>query len=510
MTTEGFKRKLTAILTADVEGYSRLMGEDEDATVRTITAYRELMSTLIQQHRGRVVDSPGDNLLAEFTSVLDAVRCAVETQEELKARNAELPENRRMAFRIGINLGDVIQEGERIYGDGVNIAARVEGLAQGGGVCISGTVYDHIENKLALGYEYLGEHAVKNIVKPIRVYRVLMEPGAAASEVTMEKRALPRQWRWITLAAVVALVMGAMAVWNFHFRPSPPPKDVASEKNMAFPLPDKPSIAVLPFVNMSGDPEQEYFADGMTEDLITDLSKISGLFVIARSSTFTYKRKPLKIRQIAEELGVRYVLEGSVRKAGEKVRINAQLIDATAGGHLWAEHYDGHIGDVFALQDRIRRKIVAALAVKLTTGEREHVARKETANVAAYDALLQGREYVHRLTPEDFAKALSYFEKAIQLDPNYAKAYAALAGAYSSGSWMGLLTSLGVSWFEARLKAHKYLQMAMKEPTSLAHQANSNMLLFRRQHQEAIAEAERARSPSPRGVPIFSRNGPLL
>src|SRR6266571_2683009 len=293
------ERKLAAILSADVQGYSRLMGEDEVATVRTLTAYRAVMTILIQRHRGRVVDSPGDNLLAEFASVVDAVQCAVEIQQELKTRNTDLLAARRMEFRIGVNLGDVIVEGERIYGDGVNIAARLEGLAEAGSICISGTVYDQVETKLALGYEYLGMQTVKNITKPVRVYRVRIEPGDSA-----------------------AMTSGRGAV------------------TAPLPLPDKPSIAVLPFVNLSSDPEQEYFSDGITEDLITDLSKLSGLFVIARNSTFVYKGKAAKVQEVSKELGVRYVLEGSVRKASNRVRITAQLVDATTGHHLWAERYD--------------------------------------------------------------------------------------------------------------------------------------------------------------------------
>src|SRR3989442_6017169 len=287
------ERKLTAILSADVKGYSRLMGEDEEATIRTLTAYRAVMTTCIQQQRGRVVDSPGDNLLAEFASVVDAVRCAVEMQQELKTRNAELPTQRKMEFRIGINLGDVVVEEERLYGDGVNIAARLESLAEPGGICISGTVYDQMKNKLALEYASLGEQAVKNIAEPVRVYRVRMTPRAVVPPTSPEQGS--------TLA-----------------------------------LPDKPSIAVLPFTNMSGDPEQEYFSDGITEDLITDLSKLSGLFVIARNSVFTYKGKAVEVAEVSRRLGVRYVMEGSVRKAGNRVRINAQLVDATVGGHLWA------------------------------------------------------------------------------------------------------------------------------------------------------------------------------
>ena len=291
------KRKLTAILSADVKGYSRLMQDDEEATVRTITAYRGVMSSLIQEHDGRVVDAKGDNLLAEFPSVVDAVRCGVEIQKELKLRNEELSENRRMEFRIGINLGDVIEEEETIYGDGVNIAARLEGLAEGGGICISRTAFDQVKNKLDVGYEYLGEHSVKNIAEPVRVYKVLMEPEYAG-EVIGEERPKPKQRRWAAVAIGFIIVVGALAIWNFYLRP--PPIEPASVEKMAFPLPDKPSIAVLPFDNMSGDPEQDYLADGISENIISSLSKTSKLFVIARNSTFTYKGKPVKVQQVSE------------------------------------------------------------------------------------------------------------------------------------------------------------------------------------------------------------------
>jgi adenylate cyclase len=348
MAEQGFKRKLTAILSADVEGYSRLMDDDEEATVHTLTTYRTAINDLVQQYRGRIVDNPGDNILSEFASVVDAVNCAVEIQRELAERNAELPYNRKMEFRIGINLGDVIEEEGRIYGDGVNIAARVEAMAEAGGTCISGSAYDQVANKLGLKYENLGEHQVKNIATPIRIFRVLSLPGAAAHRVVRAKTTTAKRWKRVIFAIMVFIVVSFAVgtIWRFYFRPSVEPASVAK---MAYPLPDKPSIAVLPFTNMSDDPKQEYFADGMTEDLITDLSQMSNLFVIARNSTFFYKGKPVKIRQVAEELGVRYVLEGSVRKAKGQVRINAQLIDATTGHHLWAERYDGMLEDIFAL-----------------------------------------------------------------------------------------------------------------------------------------------------------------
>jgi TolB-like protein/class 3 adenylate cyclase len=354
ITAQDFKRKLTAILSADVKGYSRLMGEDEEATVRTITAYRKVITEVVQKHRGRVVDSPGDNILAEFASVVDAVRGAVEIQEELKVRNAELPEKRRMEFRIGVNLGDVIHEEERIYGDGVNVAARVESLAEAGGICISRSAYDQVKNKLTLGYENLGEYSVKNIAEPVRIYKVLMDPESAG-KVIGERRVEPKRGLRVAIAAVIAflLVVGGAVLWKSYQPTVSPPEEVASEKKMAFPLPDKPSLAVLPFDNMSGDSSQDYFSDGITESIITALSNVSNLFVIARNSTFTYKGKPVKVQQVAEELGIRFVLEGSVQRSGDRVRITAQLNDALTGHHLWAENYDREIGDIFALQDDI-------------------------------------------------------------------------------------------------------------------------------------------------------------
>ena len=388
MAAEGYKRKLTAILSADVAGYSRLMAEDETATVKTLETYREVMSTLIVQHRGRVVDSPGDNLLAEFTSVVDGVQCAVSVQKEFQARNADLPENRRMAFRIGINLGDVIEEGERIYGDGVNIAARLEALADPGGICVSKTAFDQIETKLPLGYEYLGEQEVKNIPKPVGAYRVLMEPRVTVAGAKPAKTPHWRRTAYLGTGLAVLVAIIGVTVWNFYFRT--PTSEPVSEKDMAFPLPDKPSIAVLPFVNMSGDPKQEYFNDGLTEEIITALSKTPKLFVIARNSTFTYKGKPVKVQQVARELGVRYVLEGSVRRSEDRLRITAQLIDATTGNHLWAERYDRKLKDVFAIHDEITLRIINALEVKLTKGEAGRMRGKGTDNLDAYLKATEG------------------------------------------------------------------------------------------------------------------------
>jgi adenylate cyclase len=494
MTENSLDRKLRAIFSADVKGYSRLMGEDEEHTIKTITAYRETIFDIISNHKGRVVDSPGDNILAEFASALNAVNSAIAIQETLKEKNADLPDNRKMEFRIGINIGDIIHEGDRIYGDGVNVAARIESLADPGGVCISRNVCDQVKKKLTnLGYEYIGAQDVKNISEPVRVYKVLTEPEYAGKVIGEE---IPRPaWPWKATTALVILgIVGCvLAVWNFYIRR--PLIETASVEKMAFPLPDKPSIAVLPFVNMSDDPKQEYFSDGITDDLITDLSKISGLFVIARNSTFTYKGKPVKVQRVAEDLGVRYVLEGSVRKADKKVRINAQLIDATTGQHLWAERYDGSLGDIFALQDRFTKKIVSALAVQLTGNDQSLLASRDTASVEAYDAYLRGWEFMRRDTRDDLVKAVSCFKEAVELDPDFSRGHTALSLAYNLTMTRGWDVDLG--WFDASSLAQKHLKIAAKNPTPLVHREASGKYLYRRQYMEAITEAERALALNP-------------
>jgi adenylate cyclase len=494
MTSEGFTRKLTAVLSADVKGYSRLMGEDEAATVRTITDYREVMSELIQGHRGRVVDSPGDNILAEFASVVDAVRCAVEIQQTLKARNDELPESRRMEFRIGINLGDVIEQEGRLYGDGVNIAARIEALADPGGICVSGTVHEHVSNKLDLSFEHRGEHAVKNIAQLVSVYRIAMDPASLA-------KARPRpvgrwRWQWAALAVAALLVVGVagFAIWKFALRPTSPPAEEISEQTAALDLPSKPSVAVLPFDNMSGDAEQEYFSDGITEDLITDLSKVSGLFVIARNSTFLYKGKAVNVEDVGRELGVRYVLEGSVRKVEDTVRITAQLIDATTGGHVWAERYDRDLQDIFALQDEVVARIVAALAVTLTDEEQELLAQDATDNLEAYDYERRGWWYKGKLTKEDNEQARLMFERAIELDPQFASAYAGRGFTYYeewSHQWSQDPGTLDRA-YDMATEA-----IALDDSHAGAHALLGWVYLWRKQHDLAIALMEQAIALNP-------------
>jgi len=451
MTTQEVKRKLAAILSADVKGYSRLMGEDEVQTFKTLSAYFQIMTTLIHKHQGKVLNIAGDNLLADFGSVVDAVLCGVEIQKELRTKNAELAEGKRVEFRIGINLGDVIREGESIYGDGVNIAERVQSLADGGGICISGTAYDQVENKLELGYEYLGEQPVKNIAKPVRVYRIQEKPGAI---------------------------------------PPHPPIEVASREKMAFPMPDKPSIAVLPFVNMSDDPKQEYFSDGMTEEIITALSKVPNLFVIARNSVFTYKGKPVKVKQVSEELGVRYVVEGSVQKSGDKVRITAQLIDALSGHHLWAERYDRDLKDIFALQDEITMKVITALQVELTAGEMAGMIAKGTKNIDAFIKYLQAYELMYSATKEGNAQAKKILEEAIALDPDYPRLYMGLARAHSLDVWYGTTESTEQSLARAFELAQKAI--SLDNSNAAAHGTLGEIYMMKKQYDKAIAECERA------------------
>jgi adenylate cyclase len=419
------------------------MGEDEEGTVRILTVYREVLTTLIQQHNGKVLDSPGDNLLAEFASVVDAVQCAVTVQNEIKARNDELPENRRMQFRIGINVGDVVEEGDRIYGDGVNIAARLEGLSEGGGICISGTAYDQVKNKLSFKYKFQGERTVKNIKEPVRVYKLLLEKDADD------------------------LILGERLK-----------------------LPEKPSIAVLPFVNISGDPDQEYLSDGITEEIITALSKIPKLFVIARNSTFTYKGKPVKVQKVSEELGVQYILEGSVRKSGNQIRITAQLVDAIIGHHLWAERYDRDLGDIFALQDEITMKIITALQVELTEGEQARVASKGTDSIEAYLKWLQAHAYFLRFNADDNTLARQLSEEAVALDPAFAAAHTTLGWTHAMDARAGWSKSAKHSLVQAKKLAQKAVALDDKLP--VARQLLGFIYLMECQYEKAINEHKKS------------------
>ena len=496
MPQEGFKRKLAAILSADVIGYSRLMRDDEEATVRDLAAHRVLISNIIQKNHGRVVDSPGDNILAEFASVVDAVNGAIKIQDEIKKANTNILENRRMEFRIGINLGDVIEEEERIYGDGVNIAARVEGLASAGGITISGTVYEHIKEKLSLGYHYLGEQDVKNISEPVRVYRLLTEPADAGKMISEEKRK-SRKLKWAAsgVIAIIALAVGAFATWNYYFRPSFEP---ASFEKRAFPLPDKPSIAVLPFVNMSGDQEQEYFSDGISEDIITALSKTPKLFVIARTSSFKYKGKKVDIRTVGRELGVRYVLEGSVRKAEDKVRITAQLIDAKTEKHIWAERYDRNLREIFAIQDEITLAIIKAMQVELTKGEMADLTGKGTKNLDAYLKALQAQEQWWYMDKQGTLKAKQLALEAIAIDGQYGYPYAIVSWSHMMDVWLQSSESPKESMKLAVEAIQKAL--TLDEFDYRVHIVLSNLYNMQGKNDKAISSAQRALELCPGGA----------
>ena len=491
---EGFKRKLTAILSADVKGYSRLMGEDEDATIRTLTTYRELMSTLIKKHRGRVVDSPGDNLLAEFGSVVDSVRCAVEIQEELRVKNADLPENKRMLFRIGINLGDVVEEGGRIYGDGVNIAARVESLAEGGGICISATVYDSIKNKLTLKYESIGEHLVKNIKEPICVYRMRVGPEVSQRAKTPSKL-LPPAFLWIIVG--IAVVAGAITIWNFYLRRTS--VETASEEKLAFAPAEKPSIAVLPFVNMSDDRSQEFFSDGLAEEIINALVKWHTIIVVPRSLSFIYKGKEIDAKQAGREIGVRYVLDGSVRREENRVRIIVHLIDVTTLQHLFSERYEREMKDIFEIQDDITMKILTAMRVSLSGEGVPTLRNKVTNNIEAYLKLLQAEAKFQTMNRAAQAQCRRLAEEAVALDPEYARAYTVIAAAIGNEVLLGVYENRQEALERAMALAEKAVQLDDFE--EMAHRCRGFIaMLLNRDYEKAIAGGRRAVELAPSSV----------
>jgi adenylate cyclase len=495
MADENYKRKLTAILCADVAGYSRLMGADELATISTLKSYRELISEKVQAFNGRVVDSPGDNILSEFRSIVDAVKCAVAIQEGLRVQNENLPENRKMNFRIGVNLGDVIQDGDRIYGDGVNIAARIEGLSDPGGVALSGTAFDNVRNKLDCGYQFSGEHAVKNIANPVRVYKILTEPQCAG-KVLGEKRFLGIMSRRVAMSAILisAIIICGLVSYYIYLHQSGRIEPASIDK-MAFPLPDEHSIAVLPFTNMSGDPQQDYFSDGFTEQLITNLSMVPNLFVIARNSSFSFKGKAVKVQKVAEELVVRYVLEGSIQKASERVRINAQLIDAINGRHVWAEKYDRQLKDIFALQDDITLKIISEVGAKVTRGERARINAIGTTNVDAYIKATQGWEYFYAPTRETNLQARNLAEEAIAIDPGYGNANCLIGITHSMEVFLGTSKSPQKSFETAINYFKKVLAVDVNHP--IARSALAYVYGMQRKYEQALEQAQQAIESNP-------------
>jgi len=484
MADRSSRRKLAAILSADVVGYTRLMAADEAATVETLKAYRDIITRLVARHDGRVVNAPGDALLAEFPSAVEAVQAAIEIQQSVEGHNIELDADRRMQFRIGVNLGDVIEESDgTIYGDGVNIAARMEALAEGGGICISSTVYDAVEGKLAFGFDFLGEHQVKNIAKPVRVYRVRAESKPPAARTRSKRRV-----RWqvaVPALALILLLLGAAGVWKWSSASVSPSSEGAS-------------IAVLPFENIQGDSKWDRFADGITEDIITDLSHSKDLVVIARNSTEVYKGKPVDIRQVGRDLGVKYVLEGSIQSLGERIRVTAQLIEAASGSHIWSERYDRPVEDLFAVQNDVTQTIAATIAGSegaVAEAERSLIRRKPPANLTAFDTYLLAMEAKHKVTKEALAEAEGLFRKAIELDPQMARAYYGLATVQIYLIDLGLAPSVDEALSKMMEGSKKAVELDPEDGKT--HLALGGAYAYHGKAEQALAEFDRAEALSP-------------
>ena len=456
------ERRLAAILAADVAGYSRLMGADEEATLATLNAYRAVIDGLVADHRGRVFGSAGDSVVAEFASPVEAVRCALAIQTEIEGRNADLAEDRRMRLRIGVNLGDVMAEGDNLFGDGVNVAARLEEIAEPGDVCISAKVHDEVAGKTDGIFIDAGEHRVKNIAAPIRV------------------------WRWSEAAGA-----------------GEPPRT-----DEALALPDKPSIAVLPFVNMSGDVEQEYFSDGITEDIITELARFRTLFVIARNSSFTFKGRSVDVGEVGRKLGVQYVVEGSVRKAGDRVRVTAQLVDAAAGNHIWAERYDRDLEDIFAIQDELVRTIVATVGGRIDVVGKARAARMSDANLRAYDLYLRGAAAEDGNTKADYQRARQYLERAIELDPGLVVAHHHLS-LVNFLEWMAHWVDDRDRAFTDAMNAEK-TALALDDADSRVHCQLGMLHLYRREFDEAGQYFEKAIRLNPNDFQAMGLHGYYL
>jgi adenylate cyclase len=464
------------------------MRDNEEATVRDLAAHRVLITEIIKQHNGRVIDSPGDNILAEFASVVDAVNGAIKIQDEIRKSNTDNPKDRRMEFRIGINLGDVIEEEERIYGDGVNISARVEGLAAGGGIAISGTVYEHIKEKLSLGYHYLGEQNVKNISEPVRVYRLLTEPENAGKMIGEEK-SKSKKWPWAAASAIfIFLIIFSGLYWKYYHLPSP--VEIDPEGKMTFNLSQGPSIAVLPFVNLSGDPEQDFFCDGITDNITSALAHVRQLFVIARNSTFSYKGKSVNVQQIGDELGVQYLIEGSIQKSENTIRITVQLVETISGNHIWSEIYDRKMEDIFKLQDEITLEILKAIGVSLSDGQQIRKMYEGITDLQILIKFLKAWKYFHRFNKDGNDLARKEIEEIMELDDKISFAYTFLGFIYLHDIYYGACNSSIVCFGQATEAARKAL--SLDENNHKAHQLTGYIFLMRKEYENAIDEIKRS------------------
>jgi adenylate cyclase len=502
------ERHLAAIFAADVAGYSRLVGLDELGTLKSLATAREIMDGLIEEHGGRIANTAGDSVLAEFPSAVDAVQCAVATQVRLQNNFEGVAADRRVQFRIGVHVGDVVVRGRDLLGDGVNVCARLQEIAAPGAVCISGAAYEQVRQALPLEVKELGPKMLKNIERPVLAYAVPIEGLGSAEALVAGPRPEPRSSRLVSRPSLYAglvlafLVLASAAVWwtvGSHRAALQPVSGSSPVRS------DKPSVAVLPFTNLSDDRTQEYFSDGITDDVINDLSKVAGLFVVARNSTFTFKNTAVDVRKAAADLGVRYVVEGSVRRAADRIRINVRLVDATSGGQLWADRFEGAMGDVFALQDDIAAKITTTLAVQLTSTEHGQIAAARTQSSAAYDEFLKGWNKYLEQNPRAAREAIGHFERTISIEPNYSRAYAALAATYwqiARRQWQEERFGLR-SVHDARLQAEHYLTKAQQSPTSLSRQVAAAILSQQGIHEQAIREGERAISMDPNDADAY-------
>jgi TolB-like protein/class 3 adenylate cyclase len=483
-TKHGETRRLAAIMFTDIVGFSRQMGADETRMLRLLDVHNQVIRQAVAEHHGAVIKTVGDAFLVDFPSVVHAVQCAQQIQTQFRAYNTEKESGEQIHVRIGIHLGDIVQRDGDVFGDGVNIASRLQALAEPDTICLSQAVYKEVEKKLGLANVVsLGKPKLKNIAERFQVYALLPQPPQGLRQTLHVHRLKLKPFSPALMIVGLLLVGGMLALLLVRIPHS------AFRHQEALPLPDKPSLVVLPFMNMSEDPKQEYFSDGLTEDLTSALSKISSLFVIARNSAFTYKGKAVKVQDISREMGVRYVLEGSVRKAGEQVRVTAQLINATTGGHLWSERYDRPLKDIFALQDEVTQKIVEALAVKLTEGEQGRLVHKGTNNLEAYDYYLHGLDFYWRFTQEANAQARQMFEKAIEVDPKYAEAYAGL-GWTNIRAWVDQWSQDPQTLESAFTLAQKAI--ALDDTLPGAHNALGAVYLWKKQYEQAIAEARLA------------------